>query len=194
MPPFPLAASCGSCSSSMRRSRRRATCPRSRAGSDPQRPRRASPVSTRGCGGWCWSCRAPLRWISTVEGRQLAFGGGGGYDGKFEEIAARPGRGCASDEDRVTLAAFLESEAAVIRHEVRELRDAWFVADAAGQMRAGRCRLRQPALSSRDPPAAPSPAHGRALRCRSGRPNPSWRRSRKARVLGTRAPPGGKTA
>lgn len=63
------------------------------------------------------------RWISAVEGRQLAFGGG--YDGKLEGFVARAGRGSASDEDRAMLAAFLESDAAVIRHEVRELRDAW---------------------------------------------------------------------
>jgi len=66
------------------------------------------------------------RWISAVEGRQLAFGGGGGHDGKFEGFVARAGRGSASDEDRATLASFLESDAAVIRHEVRELRDAWY--------------------------------------------------------------------
>lgn len=68
------------------------------------------------------------RWISAVEGRQLAFGGGGGHDEKFEGFFARAGRGSASDEDRAMLAAFLESDAAVIRHEVRELRDAWYEA------------------------------------------------------------------
>lgn len=66
------------------------------------------------------------RWFSAVERRQLAFGGGGGHDGKFEGFVARAGRGSASDEDRATLASFLESDAAVIRHHVRELRDAWY--------------------------------------------------------------------
>lgn len=66
------------------------------------------------------------RWISVVESRQLAFGGGGGHDGKFEGFVARAGRGTASEEDRAMLAAFLEGDAAVNRHEVRELRDAWY--------------------------------------------------------------------
>ena len=67
------------------------------------------------------------RWINAVEARQLAFGGGGGgHDGKFEGFVARAGRGSASDEDRAMFAAFLESDAAVIRHEVRKLRDAWY--------------------------------------------------------------------
>lgn len=70
------------------------------------------------------------RWICAVEGRQLTFGGGGANDGKFEGFVARAGRGNASDQDRAMLAAFLESDPAVIRHEVRELRDAWHDAPA----------------------------------------------------------------
>lgn len=67
------------------------------------------------------------RWIDAVEARQLGFGGGGGgRDGKFEGFVARAGRGSATDDDRAALASFLGGNAAVVRHEVRELRDAWY--------------------------------------------------------------------
>ena len=78
------------------------------------------------------SLSAASRAIPTSAGRgaiadAFAFGGGGGgHDGKFEGFVARAGRGSASDEDRAMFAAFLESDAAVIRHEVRKLRDAWY--------------------------------------------------------------------
>jgi uncharacterized protein len=36
------------------------------------------------------------RWIDAVEGRRLAFGGGGGRDGKFEGFVTRIGRGSAT--------------------------------------------------------------------------------------------------
>jgi uncharacterized protein YggL (DUF469 family) len=59
------------------------------------------------------------RSIGAVEGRQLSFGGGGAHAGTFAGFVARAGRGSASEQYRAMLAAFLESDAAVIRHEVR---------------------------------------------------------------------------
>jgi uncharacterized protein YggL (DUF469 family) len=41
------------------------------------------------------------RWIDAVEARQLAFGGGGGYDNKFEGFITLAGRGSATDDDRL---------------------------------------------------------------------------------------------
>lgn len=67
------------------------------------------------------------QWIDAVEARRLAFGGGGGSEqGRFEGFVARLGRGSATDDDRVALDAFLDSAAAVARHEVFGLRDAWY--------------------------------------------------------------------
>lgn len=66
------------------------------------------------------------RLIAVVEPRRLAFGGGGGRDGKFEGFVTRLGRGSATEEDRAALAVFLEGDAAVARHEVGTLRDAWY--------------------------------------------------------------------
>ncbi len=66
------------------------------------------------------------RWIGAVETRQLAFGGGGGRDGKFEGFVARAERGSATEDDRQALAAFLEGDVAITRREVGELRDAWY--------------------------------------------------------------------
>jgi uncharacterized protein YggL (DUF469 family) len=65
------------------------------------------------------------RWIDIVEARRLAFGGGGS-DGEFGGFVTRAGRGCATDEDRSALKAFLESDPAVLHHEVGQLRDSWY--------------------------------------------------------------------
>jgi uncharacterized protein YggL (DUF469 family) len=65
------------------------------------------------------------RWIDAVEARQLAFGGGGGRNGKFEGFVTHVGSGSATDDDRAALAAFLDSEEAIVQHEMLELRDAW---------------------------------------------------------------------
>lgn len=64
--------------------------------------------------------------IAIVEARRLAFGGGAGRDDKLDGFVTRCGRGSATPEDRVTLDAFLEGDVAVVRHEVGELRDAWY--------------------------------------------------------------------
>jgi uncharacterized protein len=67
------------------------------------------------------------QWIVAVEARRLGFGGGGGYEqGKFEGFVVRLGRGSATDDDRAALGDFLDGAAAVVRHEVLELRDAWY--------------------------------------------------------------------
>lgn len=65
------------------------------------------------------------RLIDTVETRKLAFGGGAGRDDKLDGFVTRMGRGRAIEDDRAALAAFLEGDAAVVRHEVGALRDAW---------------------------------------------------------------------
>jgi uncharacterized protein YggL (DUF469 family) len=66
------------------------------------------------------------RLIDVVEARQLAFGGGAGRDCKLDGFVTRMGRGSATEEDRAALAAFLEGDDAVVRHEVGALRDAWY--------------------------------------------------------------------
>lgn len=66
------------------------------------------------------------RLIVVVEARKLGFGGGGGRDGKFEGFVTRMARGSATEDDRAAISAFLASDPAVILHEVRELRDAWY--------------------------------------------------------------------
>ena len=62
------------------------------------------------------------RLIDVVEKRKLAFGGSARLDG----FVTRMGRGSATEDDRAALAAFLEGDAAVVRHEVGALRDAWY--------------------------------------------------------------------
>jgi hypothetical protein len=66
------------------------------------------------------------RLIDVIEARQLAFGGGAGRDDKLDGFVTRMGRGSATEDDRAALAAFLEGDAAIVRHEVGELRDAWY--------------------------------------------------------------------
>lgn len=66
------------------------------------------------------------RLIDVVEKRKLAFGGGAGRDDKFDGFLTRMGRGSATEDDRAALTAFLEGDAAVVRHEVGELCDAWY--------------------------------------------------------------------
>ncbi len=65
------------------------------------------------------------RWIDAIEQRRLAFGGGGGA-GKVSGFITRAGRGSATDDDRVAVAAVLQADATVVRYEVGELRDAWY--------------------------------------------------------------------
>lgn len=65
------------------------------------------------------------RWISAIEARRLTFGGGGG-EGRFGGFVVRAGRGSATDDDRASLSALLQSDAVVVGHEVGELRDAWY--------------------------------------------------------------------
>ena len=66
------------------------------------------------------------RLIDVVEARQLAFGGGAGRDDKLDGFVTGMGRGSATEDDRAALAAFLEGDVAIIRHEVGELCDAWY--------------------------------------------------------------------
>lgn len=66
------------------------------------------------------------RWIDAVEARKLAFGGGGGRNGKLEGFVARAGRGSATEDDRRALAAFLEGDDTIVGHEIGPLRDAWY--------------------------------------------------------------------
>jgi len=65
------------------------------------------------------------RLIDVVEARSLAFGGGAGRNDKLDGFITRAGRGSATVEDRAALAAFLDGDAEVARHEVGALRDAW---------------------------------------------------------------------
>jgi uncharacterized protein YggL (DUF469 family) len=66
------------------------------------------------------------RLIDTVEARKLAFGGGAGLNQMLEGVVTRDGRGSATEADRTALAAFLEAEASVVRHNVGALQDAWY--------------------------------------------------------------------
>lgn len=66
------------------------------------------------------------RLIDVVEARELAFGGGAGRDDKLDGFVTHMGRGSATEDDRAALAAFLKGDAAVVRHEVGGLRDAWY--------------------------------------------------------------------
>jgi uncharacterized protein YggL (DUF469 family) len=63
------------------------------------------------------------RLLEVIEDRELAFGGGAGRD-RLEGFVTRMRRGSASEDDRAALAAFLEADADVLRHEVGALRDA----------------------------------------------------------------------
>ncbi len=65
------------------------------------------------------------RWIDAIEARRLAFGGGGGAR-TVTGFVTRAGRGSATDDDRAALAAVLQADTAVARHEAGELRDAWY--------------------------------------------------------------------
>lgn len=66
------------------------------------------------------------RLIDVVEARKLAFGGGAGRDDKLDGFVTRMGRGSATEDDRAAIIAFLAGDAAVVRHEVGALRDAWY--------------------------------------------------------------------
>jgi uncharacterized protein YggL (DUF469 family) len=65
------------------------------------------------------------RLIDAVEARHLAFGGGGGGGKAFDGFVTRAGRGSATDDDRRALGELLDGDAAVVRHEVGALVDAW---------------------------------------------------------------------
>lgn len=66
------------------------------------------------------------RLLEVVVARKLSFGGGFSPDGEFGGFVTRKGRGSATEDDRTALAAFLDGEDAVVRHEVGPLRDAWY--------------------------------------------------------------------
>jgi uncharacterized protein YggL (DUF469 family) len=66
------------------------------------------------------------RWIDAIEARGLSFGGGGHKGGPLGGFVARSGRGSATDDDRASLSAFLEADPAIVKHEVGNLRDAWY--------------------------------------------------------------------
>lgn len=66
------------------------------------------------------------RLIDVVEARKLAFGGGAVRDDKLDGFVTRMGRGSATEEDCAALAAFLAGDEAIVRHEVGQLRDAWY--------------------------------------------------------------------
>jgi uncharacterized protein YggL (DUF469 family) len=59
------------------------------------------------------------RLIEFVEGRQLAFGGGGSR--AFEGFVTHPGRASASDEDRFALSGFLNDDSTVVRYQIGPL-------------------------------------------------------------------------
>lgn len=64
------------------------------------------------------------RWIDAVEARRLLVGGGGSRKA-FEAFVTGRGRASATDADRAALATFCANDAAVIRHDVGPLIDAW---------------------------------------------------------------------
>lgn len=66
------------------------------------------------------------RWIDAVEARGLSFGGGGHKGGPFGGFVTRSGRGSATDDDRLSLSAFLAADPATVGHEVGDLRDVWY--------------------------------------------------------------------
>ncbi len=65
------------------------------------------------------------RWIDAVEARDLGFGGGGN-PADFAGFLARLGRGSVTEDDRAALSTFLQSDPAVVEHEMGELCDAWY--------------------------------------------------------------------
>lgn len=65
------------------------------------------------------------RWIDAIEARGLGFGGGGDMGRPLAGFVTRTGRGSATDDDRISLSAFLESDPALVGYEVSNLRDAW---------------------------------------------------------------------
>lgn len=65
------------------------------------------------------------RLIDTVEARRLSFGGGAGRNQMLEGVVTRDGRGSTTEDDRAALAAFLEAEGIIVRHDVGALVDAW---------------------------------------------------------------------
>lgn len=65
------------------------------------------------------------RLIDTVEARKLSFGGGAGRNQMLEGVVTRDGRGSTTEDDRAALAAFLEAEGIIVRHDVGALVDAW---------------------------------------------------------------------
>jgi hypothetical protein len=65
------------------------------------------------------------RLIDLVAARSLAFGGGAGRDDKLDGFITCAGRGSATEEDRAALAALLDWDAGIARHDVGALRDAW---------------------------------------------------------------------
>ena len=66
------------------------------------------------------------RLIDTVEARKLSFGGGAGRNQLLEGVVTRDGRGSTTEDDRAALAAFLEAEGIIVRHDVGALVDAWY--------------------------------------------------------------------
>jgi uncharacterized protein YggL (DUF469 family) len=64
------------------------------------------------------------RLLQFVEARDLGFGGSVGR-GAFGGFVSRD-RGSSTEDDRTACATFLESDPAVMRHEVGALRDAWY--------------------------------------------------------------------
>lgn len=65
------------------------------------------------------------RWIDAVEARELGFGGGGSAT-DFGGFLVRLGRRSVTEDDRAALSTFLQSDPAVVEHEMGELCDAWY--------------------------------------------------------------------
>jgi uncharacterized protein len=65
------------------------------------------------------------RLLDFVEGRQLAFGGGAGFEGKLSGFVTRGGRGSATEDDREALSTFLTGDVVIAGREIGPLRDAW---------------------------------------------------------------------
>jgi uncharacterized protein YggL (DUF469 family) len=65
------------------------------------------------------------RLLDFVETRELAFGGGAGFEGRLSGFVTRGARGSATDDDRQALARFLVGDGVIAEHEIGRLEDAW---------------------------------------------------------------------
>lgn len=64
------------------------------------------------------------RFIAIIEAQQLAFGGGIGTT--ISGFVTRFARGSATANDRACVIAFFAADPDVVRHQIGDLRDAWY--------------------------------------------------------------------